>query len=116
MCLRWIAHQASSNPAWPRVLDYGCGFGILAIGAALHGAQHVDAVDIDMAAVESTRANAHANHVRVHAGLPDAVRGEYALCSRTSWPRRSSCWRRCSAANLQSGGDLVLPASRTPGR
>lgn len=52
MCLRWIAKNAQE---WPRVLDYGCGSGILAIGAALHGAQDIDAVDIDPAAVTSSR-------------------------------------------------------------
>jgi ribosomal protein L11 methyltransferase len=39
------------------VLDYGCGSGILAIGAAKFGATDIDAVDIDPAAVTaSTRA------------------------------------------------------------
>jgi ribosomal protein L11 methyltransferase len=37
------------------VLDYGCGSGILAIAAALHGAAGVDAVDIDPAAVQARR-------------------------------------------------------------
>ena len=41
-----------------RVLDYGCGSGILAIAAAKLGAGRVDAVDIDPQAVEVTRANA----------------------------------------------------------
>jgi ribosomal protein L11 methyltransferase len=57
MCLRWTAQQpASRTRAGKRVLDHGCGSGILAIGAALHGATGIDAVDIDPAAVESTRA------------------------------------------------------------
>jgi ribosomal protein L11 methyltransferase len=60
MCLRWVAEHAQ---AWPHVLDYGCGSGILAIGAALHGARDVDAVDIDTAAIQATRANATANAV-----------------------------------------------------
>jgi len=76
LCLRWIAAHAQ---AWPRVLDYGCGSGILAIGAALHGAVQVDAVDIDEAAVVATRANAAANHVTLNAGQPDAAAGRYAL-------------------------------------
>ena len=80
MCLRWTARMAPAESAgWSRVLDYGCGSGILAIGAALHGAQRIDAVDIDPAAVESTRANALANHVTLNAGLPDAARGVYPL-------------------------------------
>ncbi|WP_284307302.1 50S ribosomal protein L11 methyltransferase [Hydrogenophaga electricum] len=76
MCLRWIAAQGHDQP---RVLDYGCGSGILAIGAAKFGARHLDAVDIDPAAVEATRLNASANHVQLTAGLPDAAQGVYDL-------------------------------------
>lgn len=76
MCLRWIAGRGE---AWPRVLDYGCGSGILAIAAALHGAAAVDAVDIDPAAVASTSANAEANGVQLAAALPDAAHGRYPL-------------------------------------
>lgn len=80
MCLRWIAAQAPAfAQSWRRVLDYGCGSGILAIGAALHGALAVDAVDIDPAAVEATRANAAANGVALRAGLPDLASGRYPL-------------------------------------
>ena len=81
MCLRWIARHQDLAPGWTRVLDYGCGSGILAIGAALHGATHVDAVDIDPAAITSTQANAEVNQVaaRIRAGMPDAASGEYPL-------------------------------------
>jgi ribosomal protein L11 methyltransferase len=72
MCLRWIARNAVACQG-NRVLDYGCGSGILAIGAALYGATHIDAVDIDEAAVQSTKENALANKVLLNAGLPDAV-------------------------------------------
>lgn len=77
MCLRWIAQTGDTAGALGRVLDYGCGSGILAIGAAKHGALDIDAVDIDDAAVESTVLNALANEVLLNAGLPDAVSGEY---------------------------------------
>ena len=90
MCLRWIANrgalfnssdtavsgQAEANP-FGRVLDYGCGSGILAIGAAKFGASRIDAVDIDPAAVESTRANADANQTQLRTGLPDTAEGAY---------------------------------------
>ena len=56
-----------------RVLDYGCGSGILAIAAARLGAAQVDAVDLDPQAVETTAANARANGVQVNAALPDAL-------------------------------------------
>jgi ribosomal protein L11 methyltransferase len=56
-----------------RVLDYGCGSGILAIAAAKLGAARVDAVDIDPEAVEVTRDNARANAVAVSACPPEAL-------------------------------------------
>ncbi|MCV2370042.1 50S ribosomal protein L11 methyltransferase [Roseateles oligotrophus] len=79
MCLRWIAQHAALSPSWTRVLDYGCGSGILAIGAALHGARNIDAVDIDPAAIIASKANAEANKVALTAALPDAAQGEYPL-------------------------------------
>jgi ribosomal protein L11 methyltransferase len=75
MCLRWIA----AHPGFARVLDYGCGSGILAIGAAKFGATLVDAVDIDTAAVESTELNASANGAQLQAGLPELANGTYNL-------------------------------------
>jgi ribosomal protein L11 methyltransferase len=56
-----------------RVLDYGCGSGILAIAAAKLGASRVDAVDVDPGALEVTRENARANAVTVVASLPEAL-------------------------------------------
>ena len=76
MCLRWTAGQGLAGNALGRVLDYGCGSGILAIGAAKFGAVRIDAVDIDEAAVQSTRANADANHVTLNTGLPDKATGD----------------------------------------
>jgi ribosomal protein L11 methyltransferase len=46
-----------------RVLDVGCGSGILSIAAALLDAARVDAIDIDAAAIAATRENAASNHV-----------------------------------------------------
>ena len=78
MCLRWIAgHGKSGSGGLGRVLDYGCGSGILAIGAAKFGAVDIDAIDIDAAAIESTQLNALANQVMVKAGLPEAATGCY---------------------------------------
>jgi ribosomal protein L11 methyltransferase len=63
-----------------RVLDYGCGSGILAIAAAKLGAAHVDGVDVDPQAVETAAANASANGVGLNAMLPDALAdGDYDL-------------------------------------
>ena len=105
MCLRWTAQHAQ---AWPRVLDYGCGSGILAIGAALHGAQRIDAVDIDPAAVESTRANAAANGVALNAGLPDAAQGEYELVLANILATPLKLLAPLLCGHVRPGGSLVL--------
>src|SRR6187455_1974979 len=48
MCLRWIAREgAAERLGGSRVLDYGCGSGVLAIATGLFGAVSIDAVDID---------------------------------------------------------------------
>jgi ribosomal protein L11 methyltransferase len=105
MCLRWIAHHA---PAGQRVLDYGCGSGILAIGAAKFGASSVDAVDIDEAAVRATQANAQANGVQLAAGLPDRASGQYqtVLANILATPLKVLAPLLC--AHVASGGHLVL--------
>jgi len=46
-----------------RVLDVGCGSGVLAIAAALFGAAGVDAIDISPAAAQTTTENAARNGV-----------------------------------------------------
>jgi ribosomal protein L11 methyltransferase len=109
MCLRWIAGQAAARAAgWTRVLDYGCGSGILAIGAALHGARGIDAVDIDPAAVESTRLNAQANGVVVNAGLPEAARGAYPLVLANILATPLKLLAPLLCGHVAPGGDLVL--------
>jgi len=109
MCLRWTALNAGERSAgWARVLDYGCGSGILAIGAALHGARTLDAVDIDPAAVIATRANAEANSVVLTAGLPEVARGVYALVFANILATPLKLLAPLICAHVQPGGDLVL--------
>jgi ribosomal protein L11 methyltransferase len=105
MCLRWIARHARP---WPRVLDYGCGSGILAIGAALHGATAIDAVDIDDAAVQATVANAAANGVALSAGRPDAAQGEYPLVLANILATPLKLLAPLLAAHVAPAGHLVL--------
>ena len=131
MCLKWIAQHrvlAASGTTLPlagtsfpgsnasknypnilgRVLDYGCGSGILAIGAAKFGAVNIDAVDIDEAAVQATRANAEANHVQLNAGLPDKANGHYqtVLANILATPLKVLAPLLC--AHVAKGGHLVL--------
>ena len=64
LCLEWLdAHP----PVGSRVIDYGCGSGLLAIAAARLGAAEVEALDIDPQAVASTRDNAARNAATVQA-------------------------------------------------
>lgn len=107
MCLRWTAARARTA-SLGRVLDYGCGSGILAIGAAKFGATDIDAVDIDPAAVESTRANAQANGAGVRSGLPDTATGVYGtvFANILATPLRVLAPLLC--AHVAPGGCLVL--------
>ncbi len=60
LCLEWLdAHE----PTGCRVLDYGCGSGILAIAALKLGAEHAWATDTDPQALTATLANAELNGV-----------------------------------------------------
>jgi len=104
MCLRWIAQ----HPVQASVLDYGCGSGILAIGAALCGAGKIVAVDIDPAAVLATQTNAVANGVQIVSGTPELAVGEYALvvANILATPLKVLAPLLCS--HVAPGGRLLL--------
>ena len=111
MCLRWTAQTGAGHTGartLGRVLDYGCGSGILAIGAAKFGAKHIDAVDIDPAAVQATQDNALANHVQLNAGLPDLAQGPYqtVLANILATPLKVLAPLLCGL--VAPGGSLVL--------
>jgi ribosomal protein L11 methyltransferase len=111
MCLRWIANKAAtgkSDQHFGRVLDYGCGSGILAIGAAKFGALDIDAVDIDPAAVVATQDNAAANQVQLNAGLPDISKGQYqtVIANILATPLKVLAPLLCG--HVAPGGYLVL--------
>ncbi|WP_404413341.1 50S ribosomal protein L11 methyltransferase [Vreelandella aquamarina] len=64
LCLEWLdglAVQGELTQA--RVLDVGCGSGILAIAALKLGAIHADATDIDPQALQASRDNAQRNAI-----------------------------------------------------
>ena len=90
------------------MLDYGCGSGILAIGAARFGAMEVDAVDIDPAAVESTIANSQANGVQLNAGLPDKASGLYGVVLANILAMPLKVLAPLLVSHVAPGGALVL--------
>jgi ribosomal protein L11 methyltransferase len=104
MCLRWIA----AHPPVGTVLDYGCGSGILAIGASKYGAARVVAVDIDDAAVSSTQLNAEANGVALSAGLPELAVGTFDLVLANILATPLKVLAPLLCAHLAAGGNLVL--------
>jgi ribosomal protein L11 methyltransferase len=105
MCLRWIALHLHKGR---RVLDYGCGSGILAIGAALCGAAEVDAVDIDADAVTAAQANALANQVTVNTGLPDVAQGQYGLVVANILAAPLKVLAPLLCGHVEQGGHLLL--------
>ena len=111
MCLRWLAQRhvlAKAGAGLGRVLDYGCGSGILAIGAALMGAGEIVAVDIDPAAVRATRDNAAHNRVAVTAGLPDQAHGHYGVVLANILATPLKLLAPLLAGHVQPGGWLVM--------
>ena len=104
MCLRWIAQ----HPGQASVLDYGCGSGILAIGAALCGGGKVVAVDIDPAAVLASQTNAVANGVHIASGTPELAVGMYSLvvANILATPLKVLAPLLCS--HVAPGGRLLL--------
>ena len=67
LCLQWLDKADLTGKT---VIDYGCGSGILAIAAALLGANKVIGVDTDPQALEATQANAQSNGVIIETYLP----------------------------------------------
>ena len=81
LCLEWLDGQLRPGV---RVIDYGCGSGILGIAAARLGAARVQSFDIDTQALLATAENAAAN----------AVSDRLAVCALH--------------ADLETGADLLL--------
>jgi ribosomal protein L11 methyltransferase len=104
MCLRWIA----SHPVNGRVLDYGCGSGILAIGAAKFGSTDVVAVDIDVAAVHSAELNAQANAVHLAVGLPERAEGLFGVVFANILATPLKVLAPLLCAHVAPGGQLIL--------
>ena len=111
LCLAWLdAHP----PLGARVIDYGCGSGVLGIAAARLGAAEVHAFDIDPQALIAAADNARANDVRlrVHASaatLPSGV--DLLLANILAAPLCALA--PCFAALVRPGGYMVLSGLMT---
>jgi ribosomal protein L11 methyltransferase len=69
LCLEWLAARPLNGR---RVLDYGCGSGVLALAALVLGAESALAVDVEPQALQATRDNARLNglETRIWLGAP----------------------------------------------
>lgn len=67
LCLEWLD---ANDIQGKTVIDYGCGSGILALAAALLGAEQVIGVDNDPQALVATLDNAQRNGVSIQVFLP----------------------------------------------
>jgi ribosomal protein L11 methyltransferase len=83
LCLAALADWQRDGGGLGRVLDFGAGSGILGIAAAVLGAEHVDAVEIDPLVHDAIRGNARRNSVvermTVSAAMPAEAGPPYQL-------------------------------------
>ena len=106
LCLEWLCTVTRADS---RVLDYGCGSGILGIAAAKLGAASVLGVDIDEKAIEAARYNAERNQVTLelqHSGVPLA--GSYDLVVANILTNPLCVLAPSIAARVAPGGRLAL--------
>lgn len=109
LVLAWLVQALGHCGSAPRVLDYGCGSGILGIAAGKLGAAKVDAVDTDPQSIIATRENAQRNDVAVCAYLPDALPdGEYDIVVANILANPLITLAPLLAARTCHGGQLAL--------
>ncbi len=110
LMLVWLEQAIAQNRTPPpRVLDYGCGSGILAIAAGKLGAGQVDCVDTDPQAIVATRDNARRNAVELRALLPDALPdGEYDIVVANILANPLIALAPLLAARTRRGGRIAL--------
>lgn len=108
LCLEWLDRGPTTRA---RVIDYGCGSGVLAVAAAKLGAVETHCFDIDPQALIAARENAEANAVsacvHLHAtadSLPPGV--DIVLSNILSGPLCELAPRLSRL--VRPGGDLVL--------
>jgi len=109
LCLEWLD---GANVEGRTVIDYGCGSGILALGALILGAKQVVGVDTDPQALEASRENARRNGVedaRFELYLPKnepVVKAEILLANILAEPLIGLAPHLASC--VETSGDLVL--------
>ncbi|MCA9638218.1 MAG: 50S ribosomal protein L11 methyltransferase [Myxococcales bacterium] len=112
LCLELLCRLAAAGRRPRRVLDLGCGSGILALSAArLFGPlDRLCAVDFDPEATETTAENAAINHVdgiEIVTGTIDDVAGDFDLILANIRPSVLIPAAAAITGHLAAGGDLL---------
>jgi ribosomal protein L11 methyltransferase len=108
LCLEWLDRH---NLAGAKIIDYGCGSGVLAVAGVKLGATEAHCFDIDPQALIATRDNAKANGVEarvvLHNSSETLPRGVDVLVSNILSGPLCELAPRLTAL-VRPGGDLVL--------
>ncbi len=108
LCLEWLDHHPQQGQ---RVIDFGCGSGILAIAACKLGASQVIAIDHDPQALAATRDNGARNRVseRLWITTSDCLPVEpVALLIANILSEVLIEWAERLTAQVASGGSILL--------
>ena len=113
-CLSWLGEKTDTDLTpftGKKVIDFGCGSGVLSIAALLLGASRAWAVDIDDQALIATRENAQANGVLAlldigQAEILDGVKADVMLANILFQPLMELA--DVFAEKVVKGGSLVM--------
>ena len=110
LCLEYL--DGLDVTGWS-VLDYGCGSGVLGIGAVLKGAESVVAIDNDPQALTATQENAERNEVSLEVSMPGSPleRADLVFANILAGPLAELASQLLNAT--KAGGLLVLSGIMT---
>lgn len=109
LVLEYLERHLRAGVEQPRVLDYGCGSGILAIVAGKLGAGEITATDIDPQALATTVANAADNGVVLDVAAPESLLpGTFDLVLANILAGPLIELEPLFAARTRAGGRIVL--------
>jgi len=73
LCLKWLENNLKGKES---ILDYGCGWGILSIGAMKIGANFAEGVELDPLAIQNAKQNNELNNLSIPFHHPDTFKAK----------------------------------------